>query len=72
MAGKRASANFSRKIGSPGRQRGGMSSVESGVFGSQGLTSLGTVVETLGPVHGGPHAYTCETKQEGTFPAGRL
>ncbi|KAE9988728.1 hypothetical protein EG327_003249 [Venturia inaequalis] len=72
MTDKRASANFSRKIGSPGRQRGGMSSLESGVFGSQGLTSLGTVVETLGPVHGGPHAYTCETKQEGTFPAGRL
>lgn len=81
MARNRASSNFS-KTGSLGRQRGGGSDVESGVFGFQdSSTALGGVkpmgkkhilVETSSSVQIGPHAYTCETRQEEHFFAGRF
>lgn len=81
MARSRVSSNFS-KTGSLGRQRGGESDVESGVLGIQdssaalkGVKPMGKndiLVETSRSVQLGPHAYTCETRQEGKFFAGRF
>lgn len=76
----RASTNFF-KLGSSGQQRNEKSDIESGVYGLREPDALGKVktirkngilVETSRLVHIGPHAYTCDTKQEGTFSVGKF
>ncbi|TID25383.1 gb [Venturia nashicola] len=79
IAGNSASSNFPRKLGCPGRQISGDFDLESGVFGAHEPVVFGravpkdkNVVETSRKVMIGPHAYTCQTKEEGSFAVGKF
>jgi hypothetical protein len=64
------------KLSSPGRKRDTVGNIEEGKldtqsFGQEQSERSGAkgsiLVEAIRPLDGEPHAYTCETKEGGTF-----